>query len=288
MDELQFTPSSLLKTRGFLHLGQILTGLLTFIVSGLWPQPLHTYWVYYMIIWLLCPLITLVITVVELFLIHIFILPFCMDWDDFTTGMAMMCALTTFACTVSFAVFYVCLTCVWGLVVSVLSALCCLLYCVEAVRDKMNPTRSASYVAAPPGFLKILEAFVSCIIFVSLTGYVNKPALQWCIVAYVIPFPIIPVIIVTNIMKKLKNCLPFSVDRFVVIFLIISVALYTSAAILWPAFSFHGNPRPLDCPGKTCIWNIQFIVAFMTYVNLIFFIVDLVCTLLGICGFKRP
>ncbi|XP_016402456.1 myeloid-associated differentiation marker-like protein 2, partial [Sinocyclocheilus rhinocerous] len=177
--------------------------------------------------------------------------------------------------------------CIWGWMVTILSAVCCALYCVETFRDRCDATRSATYVAALPGFIKVLEAFVACIILISLIGYVGKPALLWCIVAYAVPLPLTLLTIITNILTKLKNCLPFSIDRFTMIFLVISVLLYISAAILWPTYSFRGNPRPKDCPGNSCIWSIQFVVTIMTYVNLSLYVADLVLTCLGICGFKR-
>lgn len=287
MEKPKFSLSALTSTRGALHIAQIVMCVVTFAVSYVWGHPLHTYWIYCMVVWGLCPIISLIITIVEMFLIHKLILVFCMDWDDFTTGMAMMASLCTFSCTAMFANFYICRKCIWGWMVTILSAVCCVLYCVETFRDKCDATRSATYLAALPGFIKILEAFIACIILISLIGYVGRPALLWCIVAYVVPLPLTLLTIITNILTKLKKCLPFSIDRFTMIFLVISVLLYISAAILWPTYSFKGNPRPKDCPGNSCIWSIQFVVTIMTYVNLGLYIADLVLTCLGICGFKR-
>ncbi|XP_049336280.1 myeloid-associated differentiation marker-like protein 2 [Astyanax mexicanus] len=288
MDKIKFTPSALTSSRGALHMLQVIMSVVTFIVSAIRSQPSHTYWIYCMVIWGLCPLLTLFITIIETLLIHKLILYMCMDWDDFTTGMAMMSSLTTFACAVVFGNFYAHIRSPWGLAVTILACITCVLYCIETFRDKRDSSRSATYVAALPGFLKVLEAFVSCIIYVSLIGYRGRPALYVCIVAYVIPFPIIPVIIVTNIFTKLKSCLPFNIDRLVLIFLIVSVLLYVLAAVLWPVYSFRDNPRPKHCPGNSCIWSIQFTVTFFTYLNLLFFILDLVFTCLGLCGFKKP
>uniref|UniRef100_A0A8C1GZQ6 MARVEL domain-containing protein n=1 Tax=Cyprinus carpio TaxID=7962 RepID=A0A8C1GZQ6_CYPCA len=287
MEKPKFSLSALTSTRGALHIAQIVVCAVTFAVSYVWGKPLHTYWIYCMVVWGLCPIISLIITIVEMFLIHKLILVFCMDWDDFTTGMAMMASLCTCSCTAMFANFYICRKCIWGWMVTILSVVCCALYCVETFRDKCDATRSATYVAALPGFIKILEAFVGCIILISLIGYVGKPALLWCIVAYAVPLPLTLLTIITNILTKLKNCLPFSIDRFTMIFLVISVLLYISAAILWPTYSFKENPRPKDCPGNSCIWSIQFVVTFMTYINLGLYVADLVLTCLGICGFKR-
>lgn len=281
-----FTPSSLLSGRGGLHMAQIVLSLVTFVLAAFQGETQHTYWNYAMFIWAFCPLVTLFITIIEMFLLHI-LLGLCMDWDDFTTGMAMSSSLMTLSIFVVYANFYACRVCFYSWVVSGFALLCGVLYTLEVIKDKFLDGKTGSYLAALPGFWKVLEAFVSCIIFVSVTGYDGKPALILCLVAYIIPFPIIPFIIATNIFKKLKNCLPFNIDRFVFIFLVISVVLYAFAALLWPIYTFRNNPRPNDCPGSFCIWAIQFIVAFMTYVNLILFIVDLVFTLLGICGFKR-
>lgn len=286
MSKAVFTPSSLLSGRGALHMAQILLCLVTFIISAIRGGSSHTYWIYAMFAWAFCPIMTLIITMVETFKIHI-LLALCMDWDDFTTGMAMSSALMTVSVAIFYANFYICSTCLHGWIVSVFAFVCGILYILEVVKDKFCDKKEGSYLAALPGFWKVLEAFVSCMIFVSLTGYRDSAALIFCVIAYIIPFPIIPVIIATNILKKLKNCLPFNLDRFVVIFLVISVVLYIIAAILWPIFMFRNNPRPMDCPPSFCIWAIQFMVSFFTFVNLILFTLDLIFTLLGICNFKR-
>ncbi|XP_029484619.1 myeloid-associated differentiation marker-like protein 2 [Oncorhynchus nerka] len=286
LSEAVFTPSSLINGRGALHMTQIVLGILTFILAAVQGETQHTYWNYAMFTWAFCSIMTLIITVIEMFMLHL-LLKICLDWDDFTTGMAMSSALMTASVFVMYANFYICKKCLYSIVIAFLALLCGVAYILEVVKDKFMDKKKGSYLAALPGFWKVLEAFVSCIIFISLTGYDGKPALIMCIVAYVIPFPIIPIIIITNIFTKIKNCLPFNIDRFVFIFLVISVVLYTFAAIVWPIYTFRGNPRPSDCPGSFCIWAIQFMVAFMTYVNLILFIVDLVFTLLGMCGFKR-
>ncbi|KAK2820283.1 hypothetical protein Q5P01_023242 [Channa striata] len=282
-----FSPSSLLSGRGALHMAQILLCLVTFVLGIFKGGSSHSYWSYAMFTWAFCPLMTLFITIIELFKLDIILSMFCMDWSDFATGMAMSSTLMTVSVAIIYANFYACRTCIYGWLVSVFAFVSGFVYTLEVIKDKFLDKKTGSYLAALPGFLKVLEAFVSCIIFVSLTGYRNQFALILCVVAYAIPFPILPIIIITNIFKKLKTCLPFNLDRFVFIFLVISVVLYVFAAIVWPIFIFRNNPRPNDCPPSFCIWAIEFIITFMTYVNLIFFTLDLIFTLLGICGFKR-
>ncbi|XP_067432735.1 myeloid-associated differentiation marker-like protein 2 [Thunnus thynnus] len=286
MSKAVFSPSTLMSGRGGLHMAQIILCLVTFLLGAFRGGSSHTYWNYAMFTWAFCPIMTLIITLIEMFKLDIILNMFCLDWPDFATGMAMSSALMTVSVAITYANFYACLKCLYGWIVTICAFLCGLAYLLEVVKDKFVDKKKGSYLAALPGFWKVLEAFVSCMIFISLTGYRDKPALILCVIAYAIPFPILPVIIATNILKKLKKCLPFNLDRFVFIFLVISVLLYVFAAIMWPIFMFKNNPRPSDCPPSFCIWAIQFMVAFMTYVNLILFTLDLIFTLLGICGFK--
>ncbi|XP_028287784.1 myeloid-associated differentiation marker-like protein 2 [Parambassis ranga] len=282
-----FSPSTLLSGRGGLHMAQILLSLVTFVLAAFRGGSSHTYWNYAMFTWAFCPIMTLIITIIEMFKLDIILNMFCMDWGDFATGMAMSSTLMTVSVAITYGNFYACLKCLYGWIVTIFASLTALLYTLEVLKDKFMDKKKGSYLAALPGFWKVMEAFVSCMIFISLTGYRDKPALIVCVIAYIIPFPLLPLIIATNILKKLKTCLPFNLDRFVFIFLVISVMLYVFTAIMWPIFMFKNNPRPSDCPPSFCIWAIEFMVAFFTYVNLILFTLDLIFTLLGICNFKR-
>ncbi|KAI3365672.1 hypothetical protein L3Q82_010739, partial [Scortum barcoo] len=207
-----FSPSTLMSGRGGLHMAQIILSLVTFILAAFRGGSSHTYWNYAMFTWAFCPIMTLIITIIEMLKLDV-ILNLCMDWSDFTTGMAMSSTLMTVSVAITYANFYACLKCLYGLIVSAFAFLCALVYTLEVVKDKFLDKKKGSYLAALPGFWKVLEAFVSCMIFISLTGYRDRPALILCVIAYAIPFPILPLIIATNILKKLKKCLPFNLDR---------------------------------------------------------------------------
>ncbi|KAK5850740.1 hypothetical protein PBY51_001592 [Eleginops maclovinus] len=194
-----FSPLTLLSFRGGLHMAQIILSLVAFLLSVFRGNSTHSYWGYAMFTWAFCPIMTLIITIIEMFKLDIIL--------NMLHGLVGLHHRD-------------------GHVLYTYDRLC---------RHH------------------VLEAFVSCMIFVSLTGFRDKPALIICVIAYIIPFPILPLIIATNILKKLKT----------------------------------NNPRPSDCPPSYCIWAIQFMVAFFTYVNLILFSIDLVFTLLGIHGFNR-
>lgn len=117
----------------------------------------------------------------------------------------MSSTLMTASVAVTYANFYACLKCVYGLIVSLFAFLTAFVYVLEVVKDKILDRRKGTYLAALPGFFKCTDAFASCIIFMSLTGYRDKPALILCVIAYIIPFPILPVIIATNILKKAED-----------------------------------------------------------------------------------
>ncbi|XP_029312596.1 myeloid-associated differentiation marker-like protein 2 [Cottoperca gobio] len=287
MSKAVFTSSTLLSCRGGLHMAQIILSVVTFLLAAFRGGGSHSYWVYAMFTWSFCPIMTLIITIIEMFTLNNILDGLCMDWFDFTTGMAMSSTLMTVSVAITYANFYTCMKCFYGWIVSIFAFLCGLVYILEVVKDKILDRKGGSYLAALPGFWKVMEAFVSCMIFVSLTGYRDSPPLILCVLAYAIPFPILPLIIASNILKKVRNCLPFNLARCEFIFLAISVGLYIFAAIVWPIFMFKNNPRPSNCPPSYCIWAIEFMVALFTYVNLVLFTLDLIFSLLGFCGFKR-
>ncbi|XP_048089957.1 myeloid-associated differentiation marker-like protein 2 [Alosa alosa] len=263
------------------------TFVLTIIVAAFSTKALEIHWIYCIIIWALCAIFTAVIIIIEMFLIEKLVLTLCIDWDDFTTGVAFMGVITTCPCTICYGAFYLCKTCLWDWLVVIVAIMCSVFYLVEFVMDKCDSKCSVRYLAAWPGIFKILEAFVSCIIFVLVKDYVREPVVIYCVVAYILPFPIIPVVIVMNVMKKARDFLPFSLVRFEMLILLISVLFYITTAIIWPVYTLKDNPRPTPCPPDSCTWNIDFVIAFMTFINLILFVLELVFTFMECCDFKR-
>lgn len=129
----------------------------------------------------------------------------CIDWEDFTTGIAFMGFITTCGSTISYAVLYHCPTCLWDWLVVIVGIIFCVLYFVEFVMDKCDGSRSIRYLASAPGLFKILEACVSCTLFVLLGNYDRKPIVVWCYVSYILPFLVIPVVIMLNVLKKMRD-----------------------------------------------------------------------------------
>ncbi|XP_061080199.1 myeloid-associated differentiation marker-like protein 2 [Conger conger] len=284
MDKISFTPSALTSGRGILHIIEIVLCAVDSGLLSIYRHPSHTYWVWCMFTWVFCGIMTLIITIIEMFKIDL-LLKFLniMDWDDFATGMTLTMTLMVFSTAIIYPVFYICSRCFLAVAITIVTLVCLIVYIADAVKSKC--ATKGSYLCILPGFIKVLEAFVTCMIFISLTGYVGKPALYWCILVYIVPFPVTLLFILINILYPLKSCLCCDLKKFAFYILLVIVLLYISAAIIWPVYSFRGNPRPADCPGNFCIWNILFIVTFMTYVNLFLYILDCIFTKLGICGF---
>ncbi|XP_008941028.1 PREDICTED: LOW QUALITY PROTEIN: myeloid-associated differentiation marker-like protein 2 [Merops nubicus] len=81
--------------------------------------------------------------------------------------------------------------------------------------------------------------------------------------------------------KTALLCFPF--ERAVVVYTFGAVLLYVSAAssgpVVWPVFCFdgkYGSPRrPGLCAKGKCPWDSQLVIAVFTYVNLLFYVLDL-------------
>nr|XP_006637446.1 PREDICTED: myeloid-associated differentiation marker-like [Lepisosteus oculatus] len=209
---------------------EIVLCVVAFGIVGHGGPTFHSYWNWCMFTWFFCALMTLVIVIIEMLGLHL-LLRLCMNWDDFTTGMAMLSSLMVFSASIIYPVFYACKSCILAIVATAVSFLCFVVYTVLA-----KHSGGGGYLSTVPGFLKVLEAFVACIIFISLTGYFGKLGMEWCVVVYAVCFPITVVIIVLNVLPILK-LLPFPFDKVMAGFHVLAVLLYLSAAILWPYYS---------------------------------------------------
>ena len=110
----------------------------------------------------------------------------------------------------------------------------------------------------------------------------HQQALVWCVAVYSICF----ILGVISLLRHRCDCdesLPSS--HFVFGQTVLSVLLYTTAAVLWPLHQFNeqfgGNPqrsRDASCNAgySVCIWDQQLAVATLTAINLLIYMVDLV------------
>lgn len=175
--------------------------------------------------------------------------------------------------SIIYSVFYTCPTCSRQIGASVTSFLTFVLYATEVGLTRAKPGEISGFLSTIPGLLKVLEAFVACIIFICLAyfNYSSLPGLQWCAAVYSICFIFALLVIICTICR-----LQFLLNKIVLIVCnVLAVLMYITAVVIWPVYSFRSNPE--HCPGNVvCPYNLLVVITFMTCVNLIAYIVDTV------------
>ncbi|XP_068847614.1 myeloid-associated differentiation marker-like [Capricornis sumatraensis] len=145
------------------------------------------------------------------------------------------------------------------------------------------------YVHTMPGLLKVLDAFVACLIFAFLSHtslYLHQPALEWCVAVYSICFFPATLTILGNL-AEWKYRLPVTFPIFQFLLTLLSVLLYVSTLVPWLLYQFNeklgGKPQRSsdeDCiDGFTaylCTWDQHLIVAVLTASNLLVYVAGLV------------
>ncbi|XP_032285588.1 myeloid-associated differentiation marker-like protein 2 [Phoca vitulina] len=214
-----------------------------------------------------------------------------LSWGNFTAAFAMLATLLSATAAVIYPLYFTRLECPpepagcaardFRLAASVFAGLLFLAYAAEVALTRARPGQVASYMATVSGLLKIVQAFVACIIFGALihdSRYGRYVATQWCVAVYSLCFLATVAVVALSVTGHTGGLgCPF--DRLVVVYTFLAVLLYLSAAVIWPVFCFdpkYGEPgRPPDCPRGSCSWDSQLVVATFTYVNLLLYIADL-------------
>lgn len=162
---------------------------------------------------------------------------------------------------------------------SVTSCLVFILYAAEVGLTRAKPGEISGFLSTVPGLLKVLEAFVACIIFICLPDhrvYSELPGLQWCVAVYSICFIFALVVIIFTICRLL-SLFPAPFDKVLTICNVLAVLMYITAVVIWPFYSLKDNPRPEICSRlRYCPWDNLVVIAFLTCFNLIAYIVDTV------------
>ncbi|XP_059416715.1 myeloid-associated differentiation marker homolog [Carassius carassius] len=248
---------------------------LTLITFGLVASEGHdssSFWAWCTFTWFFCCFITLLIIILELTSLNTKV---PISWDDFTTAFAMLSTLMLLAASVIYPTFYVTSRHSVRIAATVISCVCFCLYLAEVGLTRAKPGEVSGFLSTVPGLLKVLEAFVACIIFISLnsTFYSWFPGLQWCVAIYSFCFIIALLIIILTI-GRLMSRIPIPLNKCLMGYNILAVLMYLTAVVIWPIYSFQNNPRPPGCFG--CYWDNMAVVSFMTCINLIVYIVDTV------------
>ncbi|NXO51064.1 MYADM protein, partial [Aramus guarauna] len=237
----------------------------------------NAYGTWCMFTWCFCFTVTLLVLVLELLELYPK-LP--LSWDDFTSAFSMLAALMVFTASVVFPSIFINSPCSGSkcarqAVATAVSCLCCLAYALEVGLTRAKPGDISSFLSTVPGLLKVFEAYVACLIFSLLDTYSSEAGLQWCVAVYSICFVITLLIIIFTIGRCLSY-LPCPLDKMLVGYSTLALAMYITATILWPYYSFkNNNKRPSNC-GRGCFWDKRLGVTFLTIFNLIAYLVDLI------------
>lgn len=240
-----------------------------------------------MFVWCFSFAVTLVVFTLDVTRLHA-----CMpiSWDNFTVAFAMLATLMYVTASVVYPVYFLQTECVdddceaqiYRIAVTVISCFCCFPYGAEVFLTRAKPGAVVGYMATVSGLLKVVQAFVACIIFGALANdpeYTNHIATQYCVVVYSLCFSLTVIVVVLTVSGR-TAALRFPFDRFVVVYTFFAVILYLSTALVWPIFSFdkkYGTTsRPENCPRGDCPWDSKLVVAVFTNVNLILYFIDLV------------
>ncbi|KAG6937591.1 myeloid-associated differentiation marker -like protein [Chelydra serpentina] len=275
--ELNFR--SLITPVGIIRFFEIFLSCTAFSLVAASSHYQGTYGAWCMFTWCFCFVVSVLIVVLEL---SSFSEKLPLSWDDFTSAFAMLAALMIFTSSIMYPSTFIagaCFgsKCAYQAAATAMSCICFIAYAIEVGLTRARPGDISSFLTTVPGLLKVFEAYVACLIFSLVSHplpYKTEPGQQWCIAVYSICFIVTLLIIILTIGRCLTY-IPFPLEKVLVGYNAFAVLLYLTAAIIWPIFNFRGNPRPNSCD-SSCPWNRLLGVTFLTFFNLIAYIVDLV------------
>ncbi|XP_054891197.1 myeloid-associated differentiation marker homolog [Poeciliopsis prolifica] len=259
---------------GILRILAVVFTCVTFSLVASQGHSEDSFWSWCMFSWCFCFSVTLIILVLE-FTSLSSKLP--ISWDDFTTAFAMLATLMVLTASLLYSIFFTNSTSGIQIAACVFSFLTFILYAVEVGLTRAKPGEISGFLSTVPGLLKVLEAFVACIIFicVDLSGlYKHLPGLQWCVAVYSICF-IFSLLVIILTIGRLLSRFPAPLNKVLTACNVLAVLMYITAAVIWPFYSFNNVSRPSNCY-LICPWSLLVVITVMTYFNLIAYIVDTV------------
>ncbi|KAL4617898.1 myeloid-associated differentiation marker-like protein 2-like [Arapaima gigas] len=207
-------------------------------------------------------------------------------WDDFTCGMTMLCSLMMLSASFMYTFQYACQTCIIAIACAVFSFAGVTVYVVHAVMAKLKCP--SGFLSNMPGFLRVMEAFVANIILSSVASYFldvgpeyRPPGMIWCSLIYSVCLPVTVVIILLK-MIKFFNMVCCALDKFELIFNVVSVIMYLSASIVWSLYGYYYYKHSHKVSwGQYHLVKVT-TVTVMTIINLILYTVDLAYSIIAV------
>lgn len=280
MPTIELNFRSLISPLGIVRFLEIFLSCTAFSLVAVYHSYSDSSGVWCMFTWCFCFIISILVILLE------FIglgpaLP--ISWHDFTSAFSMLASLMIFTSSIiypSITIAGKCKSphCSYEGAATAMSCFCFVAYAVEVGLTRAKAEQVSSFLSTVPGLLKVFEAYVACLIF-SLVDYEKRyagfPGMQWCVAVYCICFIVTMFIIILTIGRRLGS-LPH-LEKILVGYNILAVLMYLTAAIVWPIYSFRNFPNPCNSNGNQCtLWKNLLGITFLTFFNLIAYIVDLV------------
>ncbi|XP_034046857.1 myeloid-associated differentiation marker homolog [Thalassophryne amazonica] len=259
---------------GIVRLLEVVFTCVSFSLVASAGHLVQSFWTWCMFTWCFCFCVTLLIIFLEFTSLHTK-LP--ISWDDFTSAFSMLATLMVLAASVIYPTYYTCSSCAKQIGATVTSCLAFILYAIEVGLSRAKPGEVSGFLSTVPGLLKVLEAFIACIIFICLehSMYSKYPGLVWCVAVYSICF-IFALFVIIFTVCRLLSLFPAPFDKVLTGCNVLAVLMYMTAVVIWPLYSFKNNSRPSTCKVGSCPWDNLVVITFMTCFNLIAYVVDTV------------
>ncbi|XP_015240419.1 PREDICTED: myeloid-associated differentiation marker homolog [Cyprinodon variegatus] len=256
---------------GILRILEVIFTCTTFSLVASVGHGFGSFWIWCMFTWCFCFCVTILILVLE-FTSLSSKLP--ISWRDFTTAFVMLATLMVFSATVIYSTFHACTTCGRQIGASTVSSLTIMLYSVEMKLIRAQSSETSGFLSTVPGQLKVLEAFMACIIFICLyfTPYSYFSGLKWCVAVYSICF-IFSFLVIILAIVRLPGRFPETFNKVLIVCNVLAVLMYITAVIIWPVYCFRNFARPNPC-SLYCYWNYLVVVSVLSSFNLSAYIAD--------------
>ncbi|OCT64513.1 myeloid-associated differentiation marker [Xenopus laevis] len=281
MPNLEMDYQSLGSPLGILRFAQVFLSCTSFSLVASVNMYNNPYGSWSMFTWCFCFAVTIIIIVLE-------VTGLCrripISWEDFTSAFSMLATLMLFTTSIMYPSTFLrggCSghSCACRGAATATSILCFFAYAAEVGLTRAKPGEVSGFLSTVPGLLKVLQSYVACLIFSLIPGipYGGLGGLQWCVAVFSICFIFTTLIIFITIGRLLAILSTF-LEKVLIGYNILCVAMYITVAIIWPYYNFKDNPsRPNNCqPNIRCIWDNALGVTFLAYLNLVAYIVDLV------------
>ncbi|XP_034276380.1 myeloid-associated differentiation marker-like [Pantherophis guttatus] len=275
---LKFNGRSLISPLGIVRLLEIFFSCTAFSLAATYKDYGGNYGSWSMFTWCFCFIVSVFVVIMELISLDA-ALP--VSWQDFTSAFSMLATLMIFTTSVVYPATFIpsCQRyhCGYQIGATIMSCLCFIAYAVEVGLTRAKAGELSNFLTTIPGLLKVFEAYVACLIFslLGISDYKKFPGLEWCVAVYCICFILTMVIIILTIGRCLGS-LPIPVEKTLIAYNILAVLMYLTVVVVWPLYSFRDNPRP-RCnisPGRCVVWDNDLGITFLSFFNLIAYIVD--------------